>query len=232
MSRDCCTPDYDAFFNDDEARRDLLEYRAKGPDGTTRRLRDALVAEGVQGATLLDVGGGVGAMQLELLAAGVASAVDVDASAPYLQVAEAEARDRGLADRVTYLHGDFVQMADQVAAADVVTLHRVICCYADVDGLVSRSAERARRLYGLVYPVDRWWTRLAFRLGNLFCRIARKGFQVRVHPTAVVDRLLRDAGLEPVSTHAGWVWQTALYRRPDQSPERGGGGSYSTVPTG
>jgi SAM-dependent methyltransferase len=213
MPPSCCKPDYDARFDTKSAREDLLTFRRDGPDGSTRRLIDALQREGVEGATLLDIGGGVGAIQLELLAAGAASSVDVDASAAFLAVAEEEAHARGFGGRVAYRYGDFVELADSVEAADIVTLDRVICCYPDVHGLVGRSAGHAKRLYGLVYPLDRWWTRIIGRFGNLMFRIFRNDFRLHVHPQAVVDELVRDAGLERRYWHAGWIWQTVLYAR-------------------
>jgi SAM-dependent methyltransferase len=213
MPPSCCKPDYDARFDTKSAREDLLTFRRDGPDGSTRRLIDALQREGVQGATLLDIGGGVGAIQLELLAAGAARSVDVDASAAFLAVAEEEADARGFGDRVAYRYGDFVELADSVEAADIVTLDRVICCYPDVHGLVGRSAGHAKRLYGLVYPLDRWWTRIIGRFGNLMFRILRNDFRLHVHPQAVVDELIRDAGFEQRYSHAGWIWQTVLYAR-------------------
>jgi SAM-dependent methyltransferase len=213
MPPSCCKPDYDARFDTKSAREDLLTFRRDGPDGSTRRLIDALQREGVQGATLLDIGGGVGAIQLELLAAGAARSVDVDASAAFLAVAEEEADARGFGDRVAYRYGDFVELADSVEAADIVTLDRVICCYPDVHGLVGRSAGHAKRLYGLVYPLDRWWTRIIGRFGNLMFRILRNDFRLHVHRQAVVDELIRDAGFEQRYSHAGWIWQTVLYAR-------------------
>lgn len=77
----------------------LMGYRDKGPDATTRALVDAIVAEGIDGATLLDIGGGIGVVQLELLGAGAATAVLVDASEAYVEVARAEAERRGYSDR-------------------------------------------------------------------------------------------------------------------------------------
>ena len=213
MPGDCCKPDYDVHFDAESARKDLLGYRQDGPDGSTRRLLDVLIAEGVTDATVLDIGGGVGAVQLELLAAGAARALDVDASASYLAVAEAEARERGFAGRTAYRHGDFVQLADEIEPADVVTLDRVICCYPDVRSLVSQSASRALRLYGLVYPVDRWWTRGVARIMNFLDRVGRSDYRMHIHSQALVDRLIREAGLEPLYRHAGKVWQTAVYTR-------------------
>jgi SAM-dependent methyltransferase len=217
MPKDCCSIDYDVHFDAEEARRDLLAYRKDGADGSTRRLIDVLVAEGVEGASLLDIGGGVGIVQLELLEAGAASSVDVDASGPYLQVAEAEAEERGFTGRTAYRHGDFVALADDVDAADVVTLDRVICCYPDVRALVGASARHARRLYGLVYPVDRWWTRGMGRILNFFTMLSRSDYRMHVHSERLVDQLVREAGLVPHYRHAGMVWQTVVYARPRES---------------
>ena len=49
----------------------------------------------VGGATLLDIGGGVGAIRHELLAAGATSVTSVDASGPYLDAARSESKRRG-----------------------------------------------------------------------------------------------------------------------------------------
>jgi magnesium-protoporphyrin O-methyltransferase len=213
MARDCCGVDYDAQFNDDEARRDLLQYRKAGPDQSTRRLLDALLAEGVEGATLLDIGGGVGVVQLELLAAGAARSTDVDASGAYLATAEDEAFQRGLGDRMTFLHGDFVALADSVEPADIVTLDRVVCCYPDARALIGRSAAKAGRLYGLVHPVDRWWTRLLATLGNLGYRLFRNPYRMYVHRQALIDELVAAQGLGPVNVREALFWRTAVYRR-------------------
>ncbi len=73
----CCRPDYDAFFDDRMARRELEAYRRRGATGDTRRLIDALRAEGVEGMAVLDIGGGVGAIGHELLADGATRITNV-----------------------------------------------------------------------------------------------------------------------------------------------------------
>jgi magnesium-protoporphyrin O-methyltransferase len=83
---------------------------------------DALRAEGVDGATLLDIGGGVGVIPLELLSAGLRSATDVDASGEYIAVAHAEAQRRGYDGQITYHHGNFVELAPEIETADIVTI--------------------------------------------------------------------------------------------------------------
>src|SRR5919202_1825939 len=148
------------------ARRDLDSYRRRGPSASTRRLLAAVRDAGRPPETLLDVGGGVGAIAHELLAAGAARATMVDASPSYLAAAREEAERRGTTDRLQLRQGDLVEVADDVPPADVVTLDKVVCCYPDMETLLSVSAARARRLYGIVYPLDGWWVSLAVAVEN------------------------------------------------------------------
>jgi len=195
------------------AARDLRKYRKRGPARTTRMLIDALKAEGVEGLALLDIGGGVGAVQHELVKAGVRAATGVDASPAYLLAAEDEAGRQGYTDRVRYRRGDFVALAAEVEPAGVVTLDRVLCCYQDVQALVGCSAERAQHLYGVVYPRRTWWTRLSFKLINLTCRIRRTPFRIFLHDPEAVDALIRADGLLQQYYGKTLLWQVVVYRR-------------------
>lgn len=193
--------------------RELRKYRERGPMKTTRMLVEALKAEGVESRTLLDIGGGVGAIQHELLKAGAHHATGVDASAACLAAAAEEAARQGHIDRVRHHHGDFVDRAPEVAPADVVTLDRVICCYHDVEALVGRSAERAQRLYGVVYPRRTWWTWISFRLINVVNRLRRTSFRAFLHPPTAVDALIRAHGLTQRFYGKTFLWQVVVYGR-------------------
>ena len=210
----CCQcQGIEGFFNQREAARRIKAYRRDGPDRSTRVLLDALRAAGVEGATLLDIGGGIGAVQLGLLDAGAASATDVDASSAYIAAAREESVRQGFGDRVNYQHGNFVDLAPDIAPADIVTLDRVICCYHDLRGLVSSSAAKTRRLYGLVYPRDSWLTPLVTSAANLIFRLQRNPFRTFAHHTGDVEVLLHDAGLERRFFGTAGVWQVAVYAR-------------------
>ncbi|HEV2235648.1 MAG TPA: methyltransferase domain-containing protein, partial [Ktedonobacterales bacterium] len=188
-----------------------------GPDKTTRALvsaiRDTLGAAGVTGATVLDIGGGLGAIQLELLAMGAGSATSVDASPAYVAAATEEAAQRGYAERITHRAANFVEVAPEVAPADIVTLERVICCYRDMPGLVGASAARAQRMYGLVYPRDTWWLRGGRQVLNFTLWATRGAFRFYVHPTAAVEAVVLQHGLARAFARNVGIWQVVVFTR-------------------
>jgi len=210
----CCEDDYDVVFDRQEALSDLNQWRSGGPAKATRRLLDALQAEGVEGASVLDVGAGVGVVHLELLQAGATSATDVDLSHAFLEVARDEAERLGVADRVDYRHGDFTAIADELPEADFVTMDRVVCCYPDLAAMLGSAARRARRAIGIVHPWDAWPVRLGIAIENLVRRPFRGGdCTFFVHRRATMDAVLADAGFAPVFRSGTWFWRVVVYRR-------------------
>jgi magnesium-protoporphyrin O-methyltransferase len=163
---------------------------------------------------VLDVGAGVGAVHLELLDAGAAAAVDVDASPAFVAAARDEAARRGHSERVTYRVGDVVALGPDVEAADVVALDKVVCCYSDMAALVALTASRARRRYGLVYPRDSWWIRSGARVANAVTHLFRSKITFHAHRTADVEALVRAAGLDRRYLRTTTFWQVAVYERP------------------
>ncbi len=200
-------------FNPKTAAAELRRYHERGPARTTQMLIEALRTAKIEGATLLDIGGGIGAIQHTLLDLGISHATAVEGSAAYLAASQDEAGRRGHTDRVRYLHGDFVERAGEISPADVVTLDRVICCYPDMRALVGLSAARALRLYGLVYPRDTWWNRAGLAFLNFLRRLRRDPFRVFVHRSEDVDAVARASGLVLRSHGQTMVWRVDVYVR-------------------
>jgi 2-polyprenyl-3-methyl-5-hydroxy-6-metoxy-1,4-benzoquinol methylase len=212
----CCNHCLDSektFFGDRAARKELRRYRKKGPLKSTRLLVEAVRALGAEGRTLLDVGGGVGAIQHELMPAGVREAVHVDASRPYLAVSREEARARGYEDRTTYRYGDFVELAPEVDQADIVTLDRVICCYPDMERLVGAAAERAGHALGIVVPRERRPTAFGMRAVNFALRLRGRAFRLYLHPHAAIEATARRAGMELSYAASTILWQVYVFVR-------------------
>jgi hypothetical protein len=196
------------------ARRDARRYRRRGLDRAARKLVAALVARGVDGARVLEGGGGVGAIEIELLEAGAAAAVNVELSSAYEAEAAALLRERGLDGRVEFRTGDFVMDAPELPRADVVVLHRAVCCYPDGAAFVRAAASRTDRLLALTVPRERLFTRVGFRAINLFLRIRGCGFRTFVHPLSELVDAARAEGLRPLPVNGnGLVWHLAVFER-------------------
>jgi magnesium-protoporphyrin O-methyltransferase len=211
---DACGCDgFAAVFDAAQADRDRERYRRTGPDRTTRLLLDMIRPYAGRGSTLLDIGGGIGVVDHELLRGGVGHAVLVDASPAYLAVARQLARETNGLDRIDLVGGDFARLAPEIDAADIVTLDRVVCCYADVDGLLSPAADRTRAVLGLVLPRERWLIRLGLRMLNLWFRLRGKAYRAYAHPNRRVDELVAAAGLRPRADAGTFWWRVVIYDR-------------------
>ena len=211
----CQCEGIESRFDAAYAAQKLERYRRLGPDATTRALLDAIRGEGIDGLTLLDIGGGVGAVQHELLRSGVASAVEVEASAAYLDACRQEAERQGHADRIEHHVGDFGSVADGIGPADIVTLDRSVCCWPDMPGLVRPSAARAGRLYGMVYPRDDWWVRIGWRtVSRLRLLVRSDPMRVYVHRTRDLEAILQEEGLVRRFHRTIGVWQVVVFARP------------------
>ncbi len=212
---DCCECQaIEAKFDQKYVDRKLKEYRRKGPKKTARQLIDALQAEGVQGLTLLDIGGGVGDLQHALLRSGVSHATDCEASTAYLQACRQEAERLGHAEQIDHFQGDFVELAKDIPPADIVTLDRVICCYSDMAALLNLSLPKARRFYGIVYPLDRWWVRWAMQVYyNFRYWLQRNTMRQFIHPVEAIEALIRSNGFQRRFYRVMGPWQVAVYAR-------------------
>jgi magnesium-protoporphyrin O-methyltransferase len=212
---DCCSTirALNHVFDERTARAEARRYWKKGIDRHARRIVEALTTRGVAGATLLEVGGGIGGLHAELLKQGAARATDVDISAAYLAAAQSVAERLGIRERVEYRQADFAGAADDLPAADVVIMHRVVCCYPDMPSLVGAAARRSGRPLALSYPGYVWYMRLGRRVVNAAMWLQRSGFRFYVHDPAAIRAAAGAAGLALVRQIDSWPWQVALFER-------------------
>jgi 2-polyprenyl-3-methyl-5-hydroxy-6-metoxy-1,4-benzoquinol methylase len=210
----CCRPgDFDKIFDEKHARSKARAYARDGLTGDTRRIADLVRGKMSPDYTVLEVGGGIGEIGLELLRDGAARVMNVELATKYESVAAELIRERGVGDRVERRLGDFVSEADGVPAADVVVMHRVVCCYPDADALVGAAAVHARRLLVLTIPVDRWWLRWGIRMGNAVLALRRNSFRGYVHATRVVVAAAERRGMRLAERRRGLIWQLIALER-------------------
>ena len=220
----CCEDLASIGYDGSAAGDDLEAWHEDGPRATTQELIDFLVAEGVAGATVLDIGAGVGIVHVSLLEAGAARAVDVDASREYLDAARDEAERRGLADRIEYRFGDVVALAANGAdgdgaddgalpPADIVSADAVVCCYPYLPEFVGAATSVHPRLIGLTWPPDTWWSRAEMHALNLWWTVIRKPDHWYIHRRRDLDRLMGEAGYELAYFGGTRWWKVVVYRQ-------------------
>jgi magnesium-protoporphyrin O-methyltransferase len=212
MPCNCCEIT-DKTFSPVDARSDLKEYRKHGPAHQTRLILEAIRSLGLKEATLLDIGGGIGAIHHELLKDTARQATHVDASSAYLQVAKEEAARLGHDDRVKFVHADFTDVAGELPEADIVTLDRVVCCYPDFHSLLTSAANRSQKAIAMSYPRETWYLRIGLKVANFFQLLRRDPFRIFLHPVTEMDTLLRAEGMKRISLRRLFVWEIALYSR-------------------
>jgi protein-L-isoaspartate O-methyltransferase len=172
-----------------------------------------LESRGIEGATVLEIGGGVGEIQIELLKRGAARSMNLELSPAYDEEAKRLLREAALEDRAERRLHDIAVEPDGVEPADIVVLHRVVCCYPDYERLLAAAAERAGRLLVFSYPPRNVVSRLFISAGNLVFRLLRREYRSFAHPPSAMLGLLGERGLRRTFAHHTPVWQVAGLER-------------------
>jgi len=213
MSASCCHSQSASRFFSFFAHSSRKRFEKKGFEPSQEHLLAGLNEVGYDGATVLDIGCGVGHLHQSLLEKGARTAAGIDLAPKMLSEARDWADERGIGDRVSYLEGDFMELDEQVAAADICLLDKVVCCYPDAQGLVQKSLEKTKRAYAITYPRNRWIVRLGTRIWNSVLWLIRSDFRTFVHDPVRVESWIAGAGLEKRFEHHTAAWLTQIYLR-------------------
>jgi len=201
------------FFKPRVARRSLELYRKKGHGDLERRMVAAASEGGLAGARVLEIGGGIGTFQSELLEAGAERGEIVELVPAWESYAHELAREKGLEDRTVFRVADVLEAPESVAPADVVVMNRVVCCSPDGVELAAAAARLARRTLVLSYPRDVLWMRLGLGVVNVVLRLGRRSFRVFVHSSETLLGAARAEGLQLVDVGHDGPWEFAALRR-------------------
>ena len=211
----CCRQQHgiNQIFTPRAARAEADEFRKKGLNERDRLLAQALVQRGVKDATVLEIGGGVGGMQIELLKAGAARTIDVDIAQSYVQTAQELAQSLGFGGQMEHQVLDFAREADRVQPAEVVIMNRVICCYHDMPALVTPAAQHARRMLALVFPREAWWMSVGEKVMNFGMWLIRLDFRAFMHSHREIIAIVSGNGLRPTLDQHSGFWRMMIFER-------------------
>jgi 2-polyprenyl-3-methyl-5-hydroxy-6-metoxy-1,4-benzoquinol methylase len=203
----CCDPgDYEEIFGARFSSRLARRYRRRGLDKTARRILEWLTERGVQGVSVLEIGGGVGDLQIELLRRGARQVTNLELVDAYEGDARSLAEEAGVADRIVRRRADLAATPGAAGPADVVILHRVVCCYPDYQRLLTVAADHATRVLVYSHPTRNWAVRVITAAENIFFRVRRTPFRNYVHDPDDMEEVARRDGFEANHVHRGLLW--------------------------
>ena len=210
----CCVVNgLDTLFGERYVRGELRNYRSSGLGPRAVLVVEFLRTIGLEGRTILEVGSGIGALHLELLKSGAASATGVDAAPANIAASRGLAVELGLSDRVAYELGDFTAIESQVSAADVVLMDRVLCCYPYLEALLGAAADHTTSYCALTYPRRTWWMQMGRRVLNAVEMARRHPYRLFLHSHREIEHVLTARGLTRVYRDRAGVWEVEVWGR-------------------
>jgi hypothetical protein len=82
-----------------------------------------------------------------------------------------------------------------------------------MESLVDLSADRARKIYGLVYGYDTRLIKIVGVLENLFFKMTRNPFRIFIHSHQAVEAILFRKGFKKRFFYHDILWQVTVYTR-------------------
>lgn len=214
------TPDDVAKFFDRHV--DCCGRRSKVEQRIWKKASDLLrtsIEPDVAGKTVLELGCGEGELLRDLIRAGATRGTGNDLSPASIAIAEARAREEGLADLARFEAADGATA--RLQEHDVVVLDKVICCFAEFEQLLRNASSAARTSVAFTLPrTDGAWSAAAsvvMRLGNLAEWVRRSGFRTYVHDEREVHAVMLASGFALQQRRTAAMWALRVYA-PNETP--------------
>jgi magnesium-protoporphyrin O-methyltransferase len=185
--------------------------------------------------SVLDLGCGTGATAIRLAERGARSITGIDLSPASIEVARRRATIFGLdPEQAHFDEGDAASAVLQ--PHDWVVLDRVICCYGDVDRLLTNALTAAPRRLAFSVPESRGWRGLInaviWTAENVWKAVTRAdACRGHVHDVRRVEARLERAGLRKHRTGWSGLWYAAAFERPSSKSAYSNGTATTSRPS-
>lgn len=207
----CC--DSNMIFDTKSAKKEMKHYRKKGAIGATKKLINAMSGLPKENKTLLDIGGGIGAIQWEFLENGGSKTTDIDVSAGYLKVAEEFATEKGWQNKTTFSEGDINDVVNELDKHDFVTLDKVVCCYPDYELILNNTTANCSDYLALSFPMSGFISRAINKIGSIYFWIKKLEFKTYIHSNKLMEQLIESNGFTPIHKSIKFPWRVQVYKK-------------------
>ncbi len=207
----CCGAD--RLFDLKGAKKDLKKYKKKGPSKITKKLINALSDYEKKDKTLLDIGGGIGAIAWHFHENGALSTTDVDASSGYIKVAREFAAEKGWESNTDFKLGDITDVSDELPKYDFVTMDKVVCCYPDYEQILTTAISKTEKVIALTFPLGGPITNLLRSIGSIFLKLKKNPFRPYIHSSEKIEEVIRQNGFIPVHQSISFPWRIWVFTK-------------------
>jgi SAM-dependent methyltransferase len=214
---DCCPPPADPRI----ARQFDARYEGWTADegfpelvDVSGAILDLMRETALRRPSILDLGCGTAALGVALLERGASHLTGVDLSRASIDLARQRADAAGFGEASSFEVGNAAET--DVSVHDWVILDRIICCYGDVGGLVSRAIDLARERIAIAVPESRGWRGIVNRplwLAEFAWDRWHGGCRGYVHDLRVIERRLASSGFAPAASDRIGLWHIGVYDR-------------------
>ncbi len=208
----CCGADL--FFNKKTAAKEYRKYLKKGPSRVTAKIIEQLDSQNVGGKSMVDVGGGIGALQWWFLQKGGNKTTDIDASSGYLKQAENHASKNGWQDKTHFIMGDCTDVYKEIEDPHFITLDKVVCCYPNYKEILELTCEKSTGHISLSYPMDGIISQTLRWFGDLYFRLVKNPYRPFVHPVKDIRNVFAERGYQRIAHDLAFPWHVETYARP------------------
>jgi len=210
----CCGAD--KLFDLRGAQKEMKKYKRKGANKSTKKLLELLFHQNTNEKTLLDIGGGIGAIQWEFLEQGGKNTLDVDASNGYLEVAKSYAKEHNYMEKVRFLSGDLVEKAGEIDAYDFVTLDKVVCCYPDYESLLALALKKCKSTIALTFPMGGPISKFIAQMEEVYYYFKDISFGTYIHSPGDIEKFVHSKGFKTVRKTISFPWHVQIYEKVEE----------------
>ena len=207
----CCGAD--KLFDLKGAQKELKKYSKTGPTRVTKKLIQAISSYDKKGKTLLDIGGGIGAIAWHFHENGASGTTDVDASSGYLQVAEEYAQTKGWESSSQFKQGDITDVAHELLEFDFVTMDKVVCCYPDYQSILESALSKSNKVVALTFPFGGPIANILRWIGSIYLSFKKNPFRPYVHSHHKIQAFILGKGFTLVHQSVAFPWRVWIFEK-------------------
>ncbi len=197
-----------ALFFNNESNNMSTRQETKGLPESAIHQNDLIVGSNAHLA--LDIGSGPGNVLIDLIDKGVDSAIGIDLSPKMSEIAIKNIKKHDMDDRAEIIVGSFLD-TDFDRKIDAISMHRVLCCHPDREGMLSKSMAINPQIITLTVPRD--WKIMRVVMAVVGVVLDKLGkFRPFIHSQKVIDNQLSKNGYTIIDRLKGKIWVTSTYR--------------------